>query len=57
MGRQEQEMMGRDVLSSANFIGAAGDMVTICFPKKMCLSVSTTSAIRTQNRGAKRVKV
>jgi hypothetical protein len=34
MGRQEQEMMGRDVLSGASFIGAAGDMVTIHFPKK-----------------------
>jgi hypothetical protein len=45
MGRQKQEMMGRDVLSGASFIGT-GDMVTIRFPKKMCLSVSTTSAIR-----------
>jgi hypothetical protein len=57
MGRQEREMMGRDVLSDASFIGAACDMVTIHFPRKRCLSVLTIRAIRTQNRGAKRVEV
>jgi hypothetical protein len=34
MGRQEQEMLGRDVLSDASFIGAAGDSVIIRFPRK-----------------------
>jgi hypothetical protein len=34
MRRQEWEMMGRDVLSNASFIGAAGDSVTICFLEK-----------------------
>jgi hypothetical protein len=34
MGRQEREMMGRDVLSGASFIGAVGDRVTIRFPRK-----------------------
>jgi hypothetical protein len=57
MGRQEREMMGRDVLSGASFIGAVGDRVTIRFPRKICLPISITSAIRTQNRGAKRVEV
>jgi hypothetical protein len=46
MGRQEREMMGRDVLSGASFIGVAGDRVMIRFPRKRYLSVSTTHAIR-----------
>jgi hypothetical protein len=57
MGRQEWEMMGRDVLSSINFIGVANDRVMIRFPRKRCLSVSTTRVIRTRNRGAKRLEV
>jgi hypothetical protein len=54
MGRQEREMVGRDVLSGTSFIGTTSDSVTIHFPRKMCLSVSTTRAIWTRNRGAKR---
>jgi hypothetical protein len=57
MGRQKQEMMGRDVLSGTSFIDAAGDRVMIHFPRKRWLSVSTARAIRTQNRGAKRGEV
>jgi hypothetical protein len=57
MARQEREMMGQDMLSGANFIGAAGNSVMIHFPRKMCLSVSTTRAIRMRNRGAKRGEV
>jgi hypothetical protein len=34
MGRQEQEIMGRNVLSDASFIGTTGDSVMICFPRK-----------------------
>jgi hypothetical protein len=34
MRRKEQEMMGRDVLSDASFIGAADGRVTIHFPRK-----------------------
>jgi hypothetical protein len=34
MGRQEREMMGRDVLSGTSFIDAAGDRVMIRFPRK-----------------------
>jgi hypothetical protein len=50
-------MMGRDVLSNASFIGAAGDSVTICFPRKRCIFVLTTRTIRTRDRAAKRVEV
>jgi hypothetical protein len=49
--------MGRDVLSSAGFIGAAGDSVMICFPRKRCIFVLTTRTIWTRDRGAKRVEV
>jgi hypothetical protein len=34
MRRQEQEIMGLDVLSSISFIDTAGDSVTIHFPRK-----------------------
>jgi hypothetical protein len=34
MGRQEQEIMGRNVLSDASFIGTTGDSVMIRFPRK-----------------------
>jgi hypothetical protein len=30
---------------ASNFICAAGDSVTICFPRKRCLSVLITDAI------------
>jgi hypothetical protein len=53
MRRQERETMGQDVLSSASFIGTADGRVTIHFPRKMCLSVSTARAIRMRNREAK----
>jgi hypothetical protein len=56
MGWQEREMMGRDVLNGASIIGIAGDRVTIRFPRKRYLSISTTHAFRTHNRGAKRVE-
>jgi hypothetical protein len=49
-------MMGCDVLNGANFIGVVDDRVTIHFPRKWCLSISTARAIRTRNRGAKRGK-
>jgi hypothetical protein len=44
-------MMGLDVLS---FILATGDSVMIRLPRKRCLSVSTSHAIRTRDRGAKK---
>jgi hypothetical protein len=34
MRRQEREMMGRDLLSGASFIGVADDRVMIRFPRK-----------------------
>jgi hypothetical protein len=36
-----------------SFICAAGDGVTIHFPGKGCISISTTRAIRTRDREAK----
>jgi hypothetical protein len=48
MRRQKRETMGQDVLSGASFIGVARDSVTIHFLRKMCLSISTTCAIRTR---------
>jgi hypothetical protein len=46
----------RDLMCSAmlSFICIAGDSMTIRFPRKRCLSVSTTRAIRTWNREAKK---
>jgi hypothetical protein len=34
MRRYEQKLMGRDVLSSASFIGIAGDSMMIHFPRR-----------------------
>jgi hypothetical protein len=45
MRRQEREAMGRDVLSSVDFIGIAGDNVIIRFLRKRGISISTTCAI------------
>jgi hypothetical protein len=39
-----------------SFICAGGDSVMIHFPRKKCLSVSTSRAIRTQDRGAKKIR-
>jgi hypothetical protein len=43
-------MIGRDVLSNTSFMDAAGDMVTIRLPRKMCLSISTARVIQMRNR-------
>jgi hypothetical protein len=37
-----------------SFIWATGDSVMIHFPKKRCLSVSTTHTIQTRDRGAEK---
>jgi hypothetical protein len=39
-----------------SFIWAADDSVMIRFPRKRCLSVSTTHTIRTWDRGAKKFR-
>jgi hypothetical protein len=57
MGRQEWETMRWDVFIGVSFIGTAGDMVTIRFPEKSCLSISTTHVIWARDRGAKRLEV
>jgi hypothetical protein len=54
MRRKDREAMGRDVLSDAGFIGIAGDNMMIRFPRKKCLSISTTRAIWMRSQGAKR---
>jgi hypothetical protein len=54
MRRHEREVMGWDVLSSANFIGIAGDGVMIHFLRKRGISVSVTHTIWMWSRGAKR---
>jgi hypothetical protein len=38
MRRQEREAMGRDMLSGADFLGIAGDSVTIHFLRKRAFS-------------------
>jgi hypothetical protein len=50
-------MIRRDVLSGVSFIGVVGDSVMFRLPRKRCLSVSTTRAIWTRDRGAKRLEV
>jgi hypothetical protein len=40
-----------------SFIYAAGDSMMICFPRKRSLSVSTTRAIWTRNREAKKLEI
>jgi hypothetical protein len=37
-----------------SFICAAGDRVMIHFPRERCLSILTTRAIRTRDRGAEK---
>jgi hypothetical protein len=54
MRRQEREAMGRDVLSSVDFIGIVGNNMMIHFPRKRCLSISTNRAIWMRSRGVKR---
>jgi hypothetical protein len=49
--------MGFDVLNGAQLYMLACDSVTIRFPRKICLSVSTTHAIRPWNRGMKSLEV
>jgi hypothetical protein len=41
---------------TSNFICAVGDSVMIRFPRKRCLSISTTNVIRLQDREAKKVE-
>jgi hypothetical protein len=48
------EVMGLDVHSGTSFICLAGNSVMIHFPRKRYLSISTTCAIRTWDRGAKK---
>jgi hypothetical protein len=54
MRRQEREAMGWDVLSGTDFIGITSNSMMIRFPRKRCLSISTTYAIRMRSRAAKR---
>jgi hypothetical protein len=51
---ERAEVMGLGVHSGIIFICAAGHSVTIHFPRKRCLSISTTCVIQMQDRGAKK---
>jgi hypothetical protein len=52
---ERAEVMGLGVHSGINFICALGHSVMICFPRKRCLSISTTRTIRMRDRGAKKL--
>jgi hypothetical protein len=49
------EVMGLGVHSGVSFICASGDSVTIHFLEKRCLSISTTRALWTWDRGVKKL--